>query len=69
MIRFDNTELGENISQEVLESAKKEEKFPAEKRRQMFNNDKIHTSTLCRFEANALYGISNVLVVDFDEFL
>ena len=69
MIRFDNTELGENISRDVLPLGRKEEIYSAEKRRQMFNNDKIHTSTLCRFEANALYGISNVLVVDFDEFL
>ena len=32
-------------------------------------HDKVQTLTHCRFEAKALYGIENVLVVDFDEFL
>ena len=32
-------------------------------------HDKVQTLTHCRFEARALYGIDNVLVVDFDEFL
>ena len=31
--------------------------------------DKDYTYTHCRFEANSLLGITNVLVADFDEFL
>jgi hypothetical protein len=33
------------------------------------DDDKTATLTHCRFEASALYGIENVLVSDFDEFL
>ena len=33
------------------------------------DDDKTSTSTHCRFEASALYGIENVFVSDFDEFL
>ena len=32
-------------------------------------HDKTQTFTHCRFEAKAVYGIDNVLVTDFDEFL
>lgn len=32
-------------------------------------HDKVQTLTHCRFEASSMYGIEDVLVVDFDEFL
>jgi hypothetical protein len=33
------------------------------------DDDKTATLTHCRFEASAMYGIDNVLVADFDEFI
>jgi hypothetical protein len=50
---YDNTEVGGD----------------AQNRRASINIDKILTFTQCRHEAEALWGIGNVLVVDFDEFL
>jgi hypothetical protein len=35
----------------------------------ILDDDKTATLTHCRFEANALYGSTKVLVADFDEFL
>lgn len=38
-------------------------------RNEMNNDDKTLTLTHCRFEARALYGLVDVMVVDFDEFV
>ena len=38
-------------------------------RRDIQNHDKTLTYSHCRFEAKALYGIDNILVVDSDEFV
>lgn len=32
-------------------------------------SDKVNTLTHCRFEAKAIFGIENMIVADFDEFL
>jgi hypothetical protein len=50
---YDNTEVGGD----------------SQKRRSHINADKIVTFSQCRHEAEAMWGIGNVLVVDFDEFL
>jgi hypothetical protein len=60
-IRYDNTErFSANTSTE-------DPAFRSRFETQGF--DKVLTLTQCRFEAKALYGIDNVIVADFDEFL
>lgn len=60
-LRYDNTEieLNNNHGADNLRLGRFESQ----------GHDKVQTLTHCRFEAKALYGIENVLIVDFDEFL
>jgi hypothetical protein len=61
----------------VLESLNKQIRFssetlrflPENAHRNHMNDDKVATLTHCRFEIRALYGIDNVMALDFDEFL
>ena len=55
-LRYDNTEL-------------RDDGTDAHHRWRYQGNDKVMTLTQCRFEAKALHGIEDVLVIDFDEFL
>ena len=59
-MKYDNGERGSSNVQAGLS---------AEGRMYNTDDDKTSTLTQCRFEANALYGIDNVFVSDFDEFL
>lgn len=55
-LRYDNTEP-------VTGQAQRLSRYESQ------GHDKALTLTQCRFESKALYGLDNVLVVDFDEFL
>lgn len=60
--KYDNTEQQvTNIS--LAEVISRRARFESQ------GHDKVHTLTHCRFEAKALYGIDNIIVADFDEFL
>jgi hypothetical protein len=61
-MRYDNTELKDE-KKTADEDAFFRSRFESQ------GHDKTQTLTHCRFEAKALYGIDNVLVIDFDEFL
>ena len=60
-LKYDNTEG--YIANNLEEENKRRSRYESQ------GHDKVQTLTHCRFEAKALFGIENVLVVDFDEFL
>jgi hypothetical protein len=60
-LSYDNTEL--------TQGAMPERSNDRRHRHQKQGYDKVLTLTHCRFEAKALYGLENVFVIDYDEFL
>lgn len=63
-VTYDNTELLPNSSSPVRRGG-----MTLANMQSYTDDDKTATLTHCRFEASALYGIKDVLVSDFDEFL
>ena len=67
-VKYDNTEHEIRLAQPKSRK-KKHVAFGSVASEKYTDDDKTATLTHCRFEASAMYGIDNVLVSDFDEFL
>jgi hypothetical protein len=68
-VTYDNTEHELRIAQGKSFKKKKNVVFGSVASEKYTDDDKTATLTHCRFEASAMYGIDNVIVADFDEFV
>jgi hypothetical protein len=68
-IRYDNTENLEKVGKRKQSLVEFEGPGKGRDRMKYTDADKMATLSHARFEASALFGIENVLVADFDEFL